>query len=251
MVQDSLQKNMDKEKLIEYLKSLDMFDHVESNQFDRILEDSHTVTFQQDEILFIQGDPANVFYVLIEGRIKLSQLTPEGDQVTLHYLGPGEAFGIIAVLREINYPVTAQAVENCECLAWSKDKAKKWIISYPQIALNSIRILSNFILAFQDRIRELSTQRVERRIAHSILRLAKHSGKQTKRGIALGFKITRQDIAEMSGTTLYTVSRILSKWETLGMLEGHSKSILIKEPHALTNIAEDLGEENKLDITPP
>ena len=233
LAQSSLQKTMEKEKLIQYLKSIDMFDNVDSDQFDRILEDSYTVTFQQDEI----------FYVLIQGRIKLSQLTPEGDQVTLHYLSPGEAFGIIAVLREINYPVTAQAVENCECLAWNKDKAKKWIISYPQIALNSIRILSKFILAFQDRITELSTQRVERRIAHSILRLAKHSGKQTKRGIALGFKITRQDIAEMSGTTLYTVSRTLSKWETLGMLEGHNKSILIKEPHSLTNIAEDLGED--------
>jgi len=238
---------MEKEKLIQYLKSIDMFDGVDSDHFDRILEDSHTVTFQQDEILFIQGDPADVFYVLIQGRIKLSQLTPEGDQVTLHYLSPGEAFGIIAVLREINYPVTAQAVVDCECLAWSKVKAKKWIISYPQIALNSIRILSKFILNFQDRIRELSTQRVERRIAHSVLRLAKYSGKQTKRGIALGFKITRQDIAEMSGTTLYTVSRTLSKWETLGLVEGHNKSILIKEPHALTNIAEDLGEAKEQD----
>ncbi len=117
---------------------------------------------------------------------------------------------------------------------------KKWITTYPQIALNSIRILSKFILTFQDRIRELSTERVERRIARSLLRLAMHGGKQTKEGISLGFKLTLQDIAEMSGTTLYTVSRTLSKWEDLGSVERRHNSILIKMPHELTNIAEDI-----------
>lgn len=234
---------MNKENHGEHLKSIDLFDKVEESQLDRIMADSHLVTFSQDQILFIQEDPAELFYVLVEGRIKLSQQTIEGDQVTLHYLSSGEAFGIIAVLREINYPVTAEAIEDCTCIAWSRDKMKKWITTYPQIALNSIRILSNFILNFQDRIRELSTERVERRIARSLLRLAMHGGKQTKDGITLGFKLTRQDIAEMSGTTLYTVSRTLSKWENLGLVDCHYSAILIKEPHTLTNIAEDVEEE--------
>lgn len=235
---------MHKEILAEYLKSIDLFDRIEESQLDQILGDSHQVAFEQNQILFIQDDAAEVFYVLIEGRIKLSQQTLGGDQVTLHYLSPGEAFGIIAVLREINYPVTAEAVEDCTCIAWSRDKMKKWITAYPQIALNSIRILSNFILDFQDRIRELSTERVERRIARSLLRLATHGGKRTKAGITPGFKLTRQDIAEMAGTTLYTVSRTLSKWETLGLVDCHYTSIMIKEPHALANIAEDIEAEN-------
>lgn len=234
---------MDKKNIAQHLRSIDLFEKVEESQLNRILEDSRLVRFEQGEILFIQEDPAEVFYVLVEGRIKLSQLTTEGDQVTLHYLSPGEAFGIIAVLREINYPVTAQAVEDCTCLAWSEKKMKNWIITYPQVALNSIRILSKFILNFQDRIRELSTERVERRIARSLLRLAMHGGKQTKDGITLGFKLTRQDIAEMSGTTLYTVSRTLSKWEGLGLVDCRYTSIMIREPHELTNIAEDIEEK--------
>ncbi|MGD2026313.1 MAG: Crp/Fnr family transcriptional regulator [Anaerolineales bacterium] len=234
---------MDKNNLAQYLRSIDLFEKVEESQLNRILEDAHLVKFGQDEILFIQEDPADVFYVLVEGRIKLSQLTTEGDQVTLHYLSPGEAFGIIAVLREISFPVTAQAVEDCACLAWDEKKMKNWIITYPQVALNSIRILSKFILNFQDRIRELSTERVERRIARSLLRLAMHGGKQTKDGIVLGFKLTRQDIAEMSGTTLYTVSRTLSKWEDLGLVDCRYASIMIREPHELTNIAEDIEEK--------
>jgi len=233
---------MNKKQILQYLHSIELFEGIEKKQLEMILSDSHTVMFSQDEVLFYQEDPADVFYVLIEGCIMLSQLTPEGDQVTLHYLSPGEAFGIIAVLREIKFPVTAQAIEASQCLVWSEEMMKKWLISYPQIAINSIQILSRFILNFQDRIRELSTERVERRIARLLLRLAVQSGKQTERGVSLGFKLTREDIANMSGTTLYTVSRTLSKWEDQGLVDCQQRAITLKEPNIITKIAEDTYE---------
>lgn len=242
---------MNKNQILQYLKSIALFNQIEERQLENIIADARPVSFQQGEILFYQEDPADVFYVLIEGRIKLSQLTPEGDQVTLHYLSPGEAFGIIAVLREIKFPVTAEAIEPSQCIVWSEEMMKKWIISYPQIALNSIRILSNFILNFQDRIRELSTERVERRIARSLLRLAIQSGKQTDAGVSLGFKLTRQDIANISGTTLYTVSRTLSKWEHEGLVDCQHSAITLKEPQAITDIAEDTYQESRGDMERP
>lgn len=242
---------MDKNQILQYLVSIALFEGIKKDQLENIIADSQVVTFQQDEVLFYQEDPADVFYVLIEGRIMLSQLTPEGDQVTLHYLSPGEAFGIIAVLREIRFPVTAQAVEPSQCLAWSEEMMKKWLLHYPQIAINSIRILSKFILNFQDRIRELSTERVERRIARSLLRLAGQSGKHTENGISLGFKLTRQDIANMSGTTLYTVSRTLSKWENQGLVDCQHSAITLKEPHFITKIAEDTYEPSNSNIGSP
>lgn len=196
--------------------------------------------YQPEETLFYQDDPADGFYVIMEGRIKLSQLTPEGNQVTFHYLKPGEAFGIIAVLRGIHYPVTAEAMEACRVIGWRSEQMVKWIKTYPQIALNSIRILSGFILDFQDRIRELSTERVERRIARSLLRIASHGGEKTDQGISLGLKLTRQDIAEMSGTTLYTVSRTLSKWEEQALVDCQTSFLTITNPHKLTEIAEDI-----------
>lgn len=234
---------MENEKILDYLGSIDLFKGIQQEDLNLILADSSFVSFKESQYLFFQEDPAKTFYVLIEGRIKLSQLTPDGEQVTLHYLSPGEAFGIIAVLREINFPVTAQAVEDCTCVAWSEEKIKKWILSIPKIALNSIRILSNFILNFQDRIRELSTERVERRVARSIIRLATHGGQPHKEGISLGLKLTRQDIAEMSGTTLYTVSRILTKWENLNLVDCKYSSIVVKELNTLTQIAEDIQFE--------
>jgi CRP-like cAMP-binding protein len=240
---------MNKTQILEYLKSISLFKGIEEEQLENIFADSHPVSFKQDEILFHQEDPADVFYILIEGRIKLSQLTLEGDQITLHYLSPGEAFGIIAVLREIKFPVTAQAIQDSQCIVWTEEMMKKWIINYPQIALNSIRILSNFILNFQDRIRELSTERVERRIARSLLRLGMQSGTQIDAGISLGFRLTRQDIADMSGTTLYTVSRTLSKWEHQGLVDLQHSTIILKEPQTITEIAEDTYQADKDDLS--
>jgi CRP-like cAMP-binding protein len=224
----------------QYLKMVDLFKEIRSDDLDLIINDANFQEFMPEEALFFQDDPADNFYVVLKGRIKLSQLSPEGSQITFHYLKPGEAFGIIAVLRGIRYPVTAEAIDSCKVIGWQSEQMERWIRSYPQIALNSIQILSGFILDFQDRIRELSTERVERRIARLLLRLASHGGEKTDTGISLGLKLTRQDIAEMSGTTLYTVSRTLSKWESQGLIDCRQNEIYIIDPHSLTRIAEDI-----------
>ncbi|MCB2160455.1 Crp/Fnr family transcriptional regulator [bacterium] len=228
------------DKTHQYLNEVDLFKDIPPEDLNLIISDSYTREFTPDEVLFYQGDPAEHFYVVMEGRIKLSQLDEDGNQVTFHYLKPKEAFGIIAVLRSIKYPVTAEAMGSCTVIGWDAKKIGKWIRIYPQIALNSIQILSGFILNFQDRIRELSTERVERRIARLLLRLASHGGQKTDQGISLGLKLTRQDIAEMVGTTLYTVSRTLNKWEYQKLVDCRSKVMVIINPHELTNIAENI-----------
>jgi len=231
---------MKHDKIHQYLNKVDLFKEIPPEDLDLIINDSYTREYQHDETLFYQGDSADNFFVVIAGRIKLSQLDEEGNQTIFHYLIPKEAFGIIAVLRNIPYPVTAEAMENCKVIGWDAPKIEKWIRRYPQIAINSIRILAGFILDFQDRIRELSTERVERRIARVLLRLASHGGQKTAQGISIGLKLTRQDIAEMAGTTLYTVSRTLSKWEDLKLVDCKSKIMIILNPHELTNIAENI-----------
>lgn len=88
------------------------------------------------------------------------------------------------------------------------------------------------------RIREMSTQEVERRVAHAILRLSHHAGRKENEGIRIEFPIFRQDIAEMTGTTLHTVSRILSAWESRGLVEGGRQKLLIRDLGGLSALAE-------------
>jgi len=93
---------------------------------------------------------------------------------------------------------------------------------------------------FQGRYRELATERVERRLSRMIIRLANQVGKKTSEGVLLDLPLTRQDLAEMSGTTLFTVSRILSQWEAQGLVQAGREKLLIVFPYGLVRIAEDL-----------
>jgi CRP/FNR family transcriptional regulator, nitrogen oxide reductase regulator len=227
------------ECLHDYIRNVDIFSGLREPDLDRVLRCAYEQSYKADKYLFYQDDPASTFYLLLSGHIKLSQLTPEGNQVVLHFLNPGDAFGIVAVLRGINFPVTAKVVEDCRVLAWDQETMKRMMVCYPQISLNAIQILSTYILGFQNRIRELTTERVERRIVRALLRVAQQAGRKVDKGVVIDLALTRQDLAEMAGTTIYTISRTLTKLEAENLIEWKSDGILVKAPHKLVEIAED------------
>lgn len=196
--------------------------------------------FENDAFLYFQGDPARHLHVLIEGSVKLTQLTPEGQQVILRYASPGEAFAVIAVLSEMDYPVSAQAAEDSLTLSWGRKAMRALMLQHPKLALNALEVLSRRTREFQDRIRELATERVERRIARALLRLARQTGRRMEEGVLIEMSLSRQDLAEMTGTTLYTVSRTLSQWESDGLIKSGREQVTILYPHGLVIIAEDL-----------
>ena len=104
----------------EQLRAVELFQQLSQAELDQILQAARPCRLAVEEFLFYQEDPAERFYLLLEGRLKLTQLSTEGLQVILRYANPGEAFGIVAVLSEINYPITAQAVEDSRLISWEK-----------------------------------------------------------------------------------------------------------------------------------
>jgi len=100
--------------------------------------------------------------------------------------------------------------------------------------------MHGYILELQERQKALVTERVEQRIARILLKLAAESGKKVEEGVLIDMRLTRQDVAEMSGTTLYTVSRTLTEWEREGLLKIGRERVIIREPHGLVRIADDL-----------
>jgi CRP-like cAMP-binding protein len=196
---------------------------------------------EEDGFFFFQGDPATHVYVLVEGRAKLLQVSPAGQQVIMRLLTAGEAFGGIALLKpQAGYPVSAQAVEDSTALAWEASTLRGLAEKDPAIALNTTEVISSYMTQVQDRYRELATEKVERRIARTLLRLASQSGRKVAEGVLIDIPLTRQDIAQMTGTTLFTVSRTVSEWERQGLLEVGRERVIITNPHGLVRIAEDL-----------
>lgn len=196
----------------------------------------------KDDTLFAEGDPAEAFYLILADRVKVSQTTPHGQQVIIRYLGPREIAGCVAVCGGVPYPATATAVEDTWLLTWSRPRIAELAARHPTIALNAMRIMGGRAVEMQERLKEMQTERVERRIAHTLGRLVVQAGRRTPEGIEVDFPITRQDLAEMTGTTLHTVSRTLSKWEAAGIVASQRQKVVILRPHALVAIAEDLPE---------
>lgn len=188
----------------------------------------------------MQGDPGVMLCLLIKGKVKLTQVTPQGQQLILEYINPGREFGLLAVLTATEYPISAQAVGDCEALAWSRQALYRLMQEFHPISLNAMNILALHIRHLQNLLQELTTQRVERRIARILLRLAQQSGYKTDEGVIIDLPLTRQDLAEMAGTTLYTVSRTLKQWEKQGLILSKRRQIVITFTHGLVSVADDL-----------
>jgi CRP-like cAMP-binding protein len=224
------------------LASIEFFEDLSFQELDEITSTATHRDYDKETYLFHQGDLATRFCVLVEGKVKLTQLTEDGQQIILRYVSPGEAFAVIAVLSKIPYPVTAKTVNPVSLLTWDDQTMLHLMEKYPKLAINSLSILAKHIQEFQDRFREMATERVERRIARALLRLASQTGVKVENGILIDLTLTRQDLAEMTGTTLYTVSRTLSQWEKDGVVHSRREQVTILSPHRLVVIAEEMDK---------
>lgn len=169
---------------------------------------------ERGHFFFHQGEPARWLYLVVEGQVKLPQVTPEGHQLILRLIGSGGVFGLIATMGESTYSISAQAVDDCLGLRWDGDEMGQMLKRYAQLAFNAMSVSSAYIRELQNRYRDLATERVERRIARSLLRLARQTG-----------------------TTVFTVSGILSPCEQQGLNKAGRQRIIIRQRHGLTTIA--------------
>lgn len=192
---------------------------------------------------FEQGTPAERLFVVVRGRLKATQSTADGHQMTARFLNPGDLFGCVALMAAGNYPVSASAETDAIVASWSSATMLRVAHQYPQIALNALQYVGKQLRDTQARLQEAMTERTEQRIAHALLRLLSQSGRKTAEGIEIDFPISRQDIAEIAGSRLFTVSRTLSKWQVDGIVKSGRRRITIVAPHRLTMIAERPARE--------
>jgi CRP/FNR family transcriptional regulator, nitrogen oxide reductase regulator len=190
------------------------------------------------ERLFRQGGVAHFFYFLQEGRVKITWLTRDGQLVLLRFIVPGEAFGCIAALGNSTYPVSAEAAEECLVLAWNGRTMDRLLRRHPQLAMNLIDLLAERLHDMQARYEQLATEQVEQRLARILLRLVDRTGRCVEGGILVDVRLARHDLAAMAGASLFTVSRILKRWQEAGVIQSKRQRILVRHPHGLVSIAE-------------
>ncbi|MBB5047428.1 CRP-like cAMP-binding protein [Rhodopseudomonas rhenobacensis] len=226
---------------------LPLFAGLDTAELDAVLSDARSARVAKNAAVFRQGDEALSFYVLLHGHVRASKTTAGGEQVVVRYVSPGETFGVAMAIGLQRYPATATAVEDSIVLSWPASSWPRLVERFPQLASNTLRTVGTRLQESHTRVVEMSTQQVEQRIAHALLRLAKQSGRKVDNGVEIAFPISRQDIAQMTGSTLHTVSRLLSSWESRGLIESGRQRIVLRDPHGLVL----LSEQDPHGVEPP
>ncbi len=210
---------------------------------DAALQEAHAASFRKrfaaGDAVFRQGDEATTVYVVLVGRLRAAQTTAAGQQIIIRYLGSADIAGYTTLSGGHAHPSTVIAMDDSHLLGWSGPAIREMMRRHPDIALNAVALVGERYHELQVRLRELSTERVERRIAHTILRLAQTAGRRTGRGVEIAFPLSRQDLAEMTGTTLHTVSRTLSAWEEQGIVDCGRRRVVVRKEADLRGIVDE------------
>jgi len=125
-------------------------------------------------------------------------------------------------------------------VAWTRPELEGLFERHPRLTANLMKILARRLREVEVRLRELSTERVAQRVARTLLRLARLSGRRVEGGVLLDLTLSREELSQLSGTTLFTVSRLLSEWQHRGLMTSRQGRLVIRDTHGLVALAEDL-----------
>lgn len=212
------------------------FCRLDQSQLRRVRDLARLDTAAIGTLVFDEGQPALRFHLILSGHVRLVRLTAEGEQIIVLHVPAGQLFGLGAPLGRATRQETAITADDCQLLSWPTALWQVFSDTCPGFATETMRALGARTDEMSNRIVELSTKLVEQRIACALLRMIGQSGRKVAGGIEIGFPISRQNIADMTGTTLHTVSRVLSAWEKQGLIISARCHIVVTKPHQLVMI---------------
>jgi CRP-like cAMP-binding protein len=216
-----------------------LFTGLEERECREIASCARARTFARDEILFTQGQPVRSLILLQSGSVKHTQLSSGGNEVLLWMSGIGDAVNLEPE-SACGHTCSARAMERCRAMVWEYNRLQTLLTQYPQIRKNISMILAGRLHELEERFREMATEKVARRLALTLLRLLKRVGKPGRGGMEIS--LTREELAQMTGTTLFTISRVLSSWAEKGLVLPRRQGVVINDPKKLESIGDADGD---------
>ncbi len=199
----------------------------------RLLDAAHARVLQPRELLGAQGEPAERFAFVQIGYLKLGQVSAAGAETLVRFVGPGDCYGAVALVPGSRYPLSAAAVEPSRVLTWPRPVITELAERLPRLKANVFEEVTRRMAGVLSVARDLATARAPQRLARALLRLAVHGGDRTPDGVHIVHPVTRQELADLTGATLFTVSRLMAGWEADGLLQTGRGSVTIVDPARL------------------
>jgi CRP-like cAMP-binding protein len=219
------------------LKKIDLFKNLSDEELKELEHYITTTTFRKKDDIFTEGDAPEWFYIVSTGKVKVTKISHDGKEIILEIISPYDIFGGVAVLRNFPYPANAVAMEDSEILKISRKNLMRLVDRFPNLMFCIALQLGDRMKSSFDSLKNIALERVEARIAALLLKLGNKVGVETKEGLLIDMRLTKQDVADMVGTTVETSIRTFSKFKKEGLLTDSDGKVIIKDPERLTALS--------------
>ncbi len=197
---------------------------------DEVVAHARALRLPKGIAAFVEGRPAENCFLLLAGKTRVTRAMAKGQPAVVRFAGPGDMLADAFTINSENYLGTATAIVDSLTLVWSNSSWKHLLMRRPRLAINAMKALDERLREAEARFQEISTQQCERRVANAVLRLSRQAGRCVEAGVMIGFPVSRQDIADLAGTTIHTASRILSSWCQQGLVDSGRQRIFLRDP---------------------
>jgi CRP-like cAMP-binding protein len=219
------------------LRSCALFSRLTPDDRRKVAEISIARTYQKGEMVFAEGDPSELIFTVVAGRVKVVKAIPGGKELIIEILGPGDPLGAIAAYEARPYPASAIALEEATCVASKRAAFMTLLETCPSLVRGMLGGFSLRIIELGKRLGEITGSRVEARFAQLFLKLADRLGTPRGSGIFIPLVLSRQDLADLAGTTMETSIRIMSRWGKEGVVNTETEGFLVSSRDELEGLA--------------
>jgi len=219
------------------LKHTTLFRRLSPEDRARIAGVSHVREYQRGDRIFNEGDASEFFVSILTGRVKVFKSTPGGKEIILEIFGPGDPLGAVAAYEGGAFPASAMALEPTTCVLLSRRDFFQLLEQNPSLVRGVLSGLTIRLVELTRRITELTGGRVEARFARLFLKLADQMGRRDRGGLFIPMPLSRQELADLTGTTIETSIRIMSRWGKDDVLRTEKDGFIVVDRLTLETLA--------------
>ena len=217
----------------DYLRQISIFSELESEFLEEIYKISRVRKYEKGRIIFMEGEPGEAFFYIKSGLVKISKLSRDGREHILHVLNEGHVFAEVTLFSNTEYPATAEVLEDAEIGIIKNEDLEKVIKENPDLSLQLIKYLNKRLVEAHMKIRNLALYDTYERTAQALVKLAEDYGKKSSKGVNLDINISRQELANIVGTTRETVIRALTAFKKERLIGIEKNTITIIDLESL------------------
>jgi len=214
-------------KNTEIIKKLTFFSELHENDLEKIAGISIERNYKKNMLLFMEGEPGDAFYYIKSGKVKVYRTYEDGREHILHIFGEGEVFGEATLFSNISYPASASIYEDSVIGIIKNTHLEQLVKENSELALKLIEILTQKLIFAQQKIKDLTYNDVFARTASQIIKLSLEYGIRKEHGVWINIQLSRQELADMIGTTRETVSRAIGKFKKEKSISEENDRIII------------------------